>query len=148
MNVIAPPDRNEEEPMRNKTFILAIFVCAILAVYGAQGFDTEPVFTVDLVPDRRPVVAGEVLQLAAIVKIEPGWHVNSDEPGDEFSMPTTVKWMVPEGWPEPMTIFPDGDHVEFEFADGPIEVWEGEVVLVGRMTVPETPSGAFARESR
>jgi thiol:disulfide interchange protein DsbD len=143
MNVIAPPDRNEEEPMQKKTFILAILVGAILAVSGAQGFNAESVFTVDLVPDRQPVVAGEVLQLAAIVKIEPGWHVNSDEPGDEFSMPTTVKWLVPEGWPEPMTIFPDGDHVEFEFADGPIEVWEGEVVLVGRLTVPETAIGSI-----
>jgi len=128
--------------MRKTTFILAILVSAIVAAGAAEAFDAEPVFTVDLLPDRQPVVAGEVLQLAAVVKVDAGWHVNSDEPGDEFSMPTTVAWLVPEGWPEPMTIFPDGEHLEFDFSDVPIEVWEGEVVLIGRMTVPETAAGA------
>lgn len=143
MTEIARHERNEEEPMRNKIFILTILVCTVAAATNVLGFNAEPVFTVELVPDRQPVVAGEVLQLAAVVEVEPGWHINSDEPGDEFSMPTTVTWMVPEGWPEPMTIYPDGEHLEFDFADVPIEVWEGQVVLVGRMTVPESAIGSI-----
>jgi len=127
--------------MRYKTFVLAILACTIVAATGVEGFNAEPVFTVRLMPDRQPVVAGEVLQLAAVVKVEPGWHINSDEPGDEFSMPTTVAWLVPDGWPEPLTIFPDGEQLEFDFSDAPIEVWEGEVVLIGRLTVPETAAG-------
>ena len=107
-----------------------------------QGFKAEPVFKVDFGPDREPVVAGEVLQLAAVVTVDPGWHINSDDPGDEFSMPTTVVWRVPEGWPEPLTVFPDGEQLEFDFSDVPIEVWEGRVVFVGRMTVPESASGS------
>ncbi len=126
--------------MQRKTPLLAVLIWIV--ALAAQGFDAEPVFTVTLVPDRAPVVAGEVLQLAAVVEVEAGWHINSDEPGDEFSMPTTVAWLVPEGWPEPLTVFPDGEQLEFDFADVPIEVWEGKVVLVGRLTVPETAEGA------
>ena len=129
--------------MPKTTVIIAALVCTMLGGVAAEGFNAEPVFTVELVPDREPVVAGEVLQLAAVVKVEHGWHVNSDEPGDEFSMPTTVAWLVPEGWPEPMTIFPEGELLEFDFSDVPIEVWEGEVVLVGRMTVPEDAAGSI-----
>jgi thiol:disulfide interchange protein DsbD len=128
--------------MPKTTLALTVLVSIILGGAAAEAFNAEPVFTVELVPDREPVVAGEVLQLAAVVKIEHGWHVNSDEPGDEFSMPTTVAWLVPEGWPEPMTIFPDGESLEFDFSDVPIEVWEDEVVLVGRVTVPEDAAGS------
>ncbi len=127
--------------MQKKTSLLAILVWIVAFAPAAQGFKAEPVFTVELVPDRSPVVAGEVLQLAAVVNVEAGWHINSDEPGDEFSMPTTVAWLVPEGWPEPLTVFPDGEELEFDFSDVPIEVWEGKVVFVGRLTVPETADG-------
>ncbi|MEE4272598.1 MAG: cytochrome c biogenesis protein CcdA [Thermoanaerobaculales bacterium] len=128
--------------MRSRQFLLAIVMCLTAVTAAAQGFDSEPVFKVQLVADRDPVVAGEVVQLAAVVEIEPGWHINSDTPGDEFSMPTTVTWLLPDGWPEPLTVFPDGDLLEFDFADAPIEVWEASTVLVGRLTVPETASGS------
>jgi thiol:disulfide interchange protein DsbD len=128
----------------NKTVaLLTVLGLAVAAPVAAQGFDAEPVFRVELVPDRSPVVAGEVLQLAAVVTIDPGWHINSDDPGDEFSMETTVGWSLPEGWPEPLTVFPDGEQLEFEFADEPIEVWEGRVVLIGRLTVPDNALGAL-----
>ena len=119
--------------------LLALFTAALAA---GQGFEAEPVFTVELVPDRMPVVAGEEFQLAAVVRVESGWHVNSDQPGDEFSMPTTVRWLLPDGWPEPLTVFPDGELLEFDFSDVPLEVWQGDVTLIGRLTVPESASGA------
>jgi len=129
--------------MRTKMSLLAILAWIVALSASAQGFNAEPVFKVTLEPDRNPVVAGEVLQLAAIVTVESGWHINSDDPGDEFSMPTTVGWLVPEGWPEPLTIFPDGEQLEFDFSDVPIEVWEGKVVFVGRLTVPESAEGVI-----
>ena len=128
--------------MRKRTSLLAILLWLIVLAASAQGFNPEPVFTVTLHPDRAPVVAGEVLQLAAVVTVEPGWHINSDDPGDEFSMPTTVAWRVPEGWPEPLTVFPEGELLEFDFSEVPIEVWEGKVVFIGRLTVPENAEGS------
>lgn len=129
--------------MQRKTLLTVALLSLLALGASAQGFNADPVFTVELVPDRSPVVAGEVLQLAAVVTVEAGWHINSDEPGDEFSMPTTVGWQMPEGWPEPLTVFPDGEQLEFDFSDVPIEVWEGKVVFVGRLTVPDGAEGAL-----
>jgi thiol:disulfide interchange protein DsbD len=128
--------------MQRKTLLPLALVCLAALAASAQGFNADPVFTVALLPDHKPVVAGEVLQLAAVVTVESGWHINSDDPGDEFSMPTTVGWNMPDGWPEPVTLFPDGEQLEFDFSEVPIEVWEGKVVLVGRVTVPDTAGGA------
>ncbi len=128
--------------MQRKTLLPLALVCLAALAASAQGFNADPVFTVALLPDHKPVVAGEVLQLAAVVTVESGWHINSDDPGDEFSMPTTVGWNMPDGWPEPVTLFPDGEQLEFDFSEVPIEVWEGKVVLLGRVTVPDTAGGA------
>jgi len=127
--------------MHRKTVLFVVLTWIVALTAAAQGFKAEPVFEVGLFPDRDPVVAGDELELAAVVTVETGWHINSDEPGDEFSMPTTVTWLLPEGWPEPETVFPNGEQLEFEFADVPIEVWQGKVVIVGRLTVPETAEG-------
>ena len=106
------------------------------------GFNAaQTVFQVRLVPDRAPLVAGDELRLAVTLTIERGWHVNSDNPGDEFSLPTTVEFILPDGWPAPVVSFPDGEAVEFEFSDSPIEVWEYRAIILAGLVVPDTAAG-------
>ena len=127
--------------MRRALSLLPLVVVLGAGVGAAQGLVPEPVFDVRIQPDREPLVAGEPVQLAVVVQIERGWHVNTDSPGDEFSIPTSVDWTVPEGWPLPTTRFPDGRELRFGFSETPIEVWEGEAVLVGSLTVPADAAG-------
>jgi thiol:disulfide interchange protein DsbD len=132
----------EDEGKMKRTFVvLALLGIATAGQVVAQGFDGEPVFRVRLVPDRAPLVAGEELRLAVALTIDHGWHVNSNEPGDEFSLPTTVEFLLPDGWPVPVVAYPDGEALEFEFSDTPIEVWEGRAVILAGLTVPDTAAG-------
>ncbi len=121
--------------------LMAVLAAAVAAPAAAQGFESEPVFQVRLVADRAPAVAGEPLRLAVVLDVDRGWHVNSDEPGDDFSLPTTLGWVMPEGWPPPVVAFPDGTPLQFEFSEQPIEVWEGRVVIPAGTAVPEGASG-------
>jgi len=107
---------------------------------GAQGFG-DPVFSVQLLPDRQPLVAGEPYRLAVVVSVQEGWHVNSEDPGDEFAVPTTVEWTLPEGWSALTIHYPEAREVSFSFSPKPLRVWEGRAVLVAEGTVPETASG-------
>jgi thiol:disulfide interchange protein DsbD len=124
-----------------KTTILALLMLFAAGTVLAQGFDSEPVFRVRLVSDREPLVAGDELRFAVVLDVDQGWHVNSDNPGDEFSLPTTVEFLLPEGWPVPVVSFPDGEALEFEFSDTPIEVWEHRVVILSGLMVPESAVG-------
>jgi thiol:disulfide interchange protein DsbD len=111
----------------------------------AQGFETEPVFSIDVSADRSPLVAGETARLAVSITIDRGWHINTDDPGDEFSIATEVQWQLPEGWSQPNLGFPAGKGLEFSFSDTPIQVWEGTVSIVGDLTVPaDAAIGAVA----
>ena len=121
-------------------FLTWLTICAAGPAAG-QGFDADPVFKVRLVPDRAPLVAGDELRLAVTLTINRGWHVNSDDPGDEFSLPTTVEFILPDGWSAPVISFPDGEALEFEFSDTPIEVWEDRAVILAGLVVPETAEG-------
>jgi thiol:disulfide interchange protein DsbD len=127
--------------MRHLLVVGTLALAALVASGAAQDFEPEAVFSVKLVPDREPVVAGEELRLAAVLTVDEGWHVNSDQPGDEFSLPTELRFALPEGWLEPVLSFPDGTRLEFDFADAPIEVWEGETVIVASVTVPAAAVG-------
>ncbi len=127
--------------MKKLSIVLVVTLSAVAAVVSAQGLDPDPVFDVRIRPDREPIVAGQPLRLAAVLDVERGWHVNTDSPGDEFSIPTTLDWELPEGWPPPEVRFPDGRQLLFAFSETPIEVWEGRVVMVAELVVPDAALG-------
>jgi thiol:disulfide interchange protein DsbD len=131
-----------EHPMKQHRLliaILALLVCPwTVSNAAAQGFETEPVFSVQLEADRSPLVAGDTARLAVTITIDRGWHINTDDPGDEFSVPTEVRWGLPEGWTEPTMLYPAGKGLEFNFGPEPtvLQVWDGTVTIVGDLTVP------------
>jgi thioredoxin:protein disulfide reductase len=125
--------------MRHALVVVLVLLSSVLA--AAQEVDSEPVFAVRLAMDRAPLVAAGEAQLAVVLTIDRGWHVNSSSPGDEFSVPTSVSWTLPEGWSQPVMSFPGGRKQRFEFTEEPIEVWDGEVVMIGHLVVPEGAAG-------
>jgi len=124
-----------------RTFAMLLMVLAVSGVAAAQGLGGPPVFHVQLLPDREPLVAGEPYRLAVEVSIDPGWHVNTDNPGSDFSVPTTLQWKLPQGWETPAVRFPEGRSIKFDFSETPLHVWEGTVVLVASGTVPAGATG-------
>ena len=132
---------DKDEELMKRTTLLALLMLFAVGPLFAQGFDGEPVFQVRLAADREPLVAGDELRLAVVLAIDRGWHVNSDNPGDDFSLPTEVEFLLPDGWPVPVVSFPDGEALEFDFSDTPIEVWEDQVVILSGLVVPESAAG-------
>ncbi len=121
-----------------RRIVLSVAVAvAVVGPAAAQGFG-DPVFSVAVHPDREPLVAGETYRIAVAVTIEDGWHINSQDPGDEFAVPTTVEWELPEGWPQPTMTFPEAEAKSFSFSSSPLKVWEGRPVLIAEGRVPAT----------
>ncbi len=124
-----------------RTFAALLMVLAVAGAATAQGLGGEPVFQVGLSADREPLVAGEPYRLLVELTVDEGWHVNTEDPGDEFAVATTVAWELPEGWAAPAMSWPPGHAITFEFSEAPLEVWEGTVVLEASGTVPEGFTG-------
>ncbi|HVT19597.1 MAG TPA: thioredoxin family protein [Thermoanaerobaculia bacterium] len=86
--------------------------------------------------DRTAYEAGATAQLAALVSIDSGWHVNSNRPTYDYLIPTALELALPSGWPKAAVKYPAAKKKSFAFADEPLSVFDGEVVIAAAVAVP------------
>ncbi len=91
---------------------------------------------VRLAADRTAYRSGTEARIAAVVTIEPGWHVNSRNPTFEYLIPTEVQFHIPPGWTEPAVAYPPGTMQTFAFAPDPISVYDGQVEVIATLAIP------------
>jgi len=119
-----------------------------LAVFGAGTAHAQPPHPekadIHLAVDRTAYEGGSTARVAALVSIEHGWHVNSHQPTFDYLIPTVLDLQVPAGWPEETVQYPKAEMRTFAFADQPLAVYEGDVVILSEVRIPkETPQGTF-----
>ena len=124
--------RNHFNPWVVRKFpaVLALIFCG-LSAFAQTGADR--VFA-SLVADTTAVIPGKPFTAGLLLKMQPGWHTYSRDPGDS-GLPTSIQWDLPPGfkageiqWPAPQK------KVE---ADGSkTNVYEGEVLLAVKITPP------------
>jgi Disulphide bond corrector protein DsbC len=127
------------------TWVLAI-LAALIGVGGAQG---QNVSAKDVVAPAAfvsydPVGRGMTLQVAVVLKIRPGFHVNAHEVTEEYLIPTEIHADVPAGFKAGNVIYPKGTLESFAFAkDKKLNVYTDTVTVKLPLTVlPDAPLGA------
>jgi suppressor for copper-sensitivity B len=99
--------------------------------------------------DHPAVAAGETARISALVAIESGWHVNSHTPTFDYLIPTELELELPAGWPRAVIDYPPAQKKSFAFADVPLSVYDGDVVIAAQVKVPGgAKPGAFAIRAR
>ena len=73
----------------------------------------------NLAIDRTAYDSGSTARIAALVAIEPGWHVHSNKPTLDYLIPTVLDLQVPVGWPEETIQYPQAEIQTFAFAEEP-----------------------------
>ena len=91
-----------------------------------------------------PVPRGKEFQVAVVVEIARGFHMNSHKPTDAYLIPTTLTPLVPAGLQLLDTIYPAGQLEKFSFSPNkPLDVYTGKVTLRLRLAVAaDAPLGA------
>jgi suppressor for copper-sensitivity B len=99
---------------------------------------------VNLAVDRTAYESGSTARVAVLVSIEKEWHVNSHKPTFDYLIPTVLDLELPAGWPEETTEYPQHEMQSFAFADQPLAVYDGDVVILSEVKIPEgAPQGTF-----
>jgi len=86
--------------------------------------------------EHPAVAAGETARISALVSIEAGWHVNSHTPTFDYLIPTELELELPAGWPAPAIDYPPAKKKTFAFADVPLSVYDGDVVIAAQVKLP------------
>ncbi len=99
--------------------------------------------------DQAAYAAGAAVKLSALVAIDPGWHVNSHTPTFDYLIPTELELDLPAGWVKAVVEYPPAQKKSFAFADVPLSVYDGDVVIQALLKIPAgTRPGVFPLRAR
>lgn len=111
---------------------MVILAAASLAgVSNAQEHVPSPreVVTPAVYVSAEPAARGGSFQIAVVLNIRPGFHVNAREKSAEYLIATDLKAEVPAGFKTGEVAYPKGELHTFTFSKTPLNVYQGKVIL-------------------
>ncbi len=98
--------------------------------------------TIDIIPEKTDIKAGETLYVAIKQQIHPGWHTYWKNPGDSGE-PTHVNWILPDGFEAGTLMFPTPKPIAYP----PLTNYgyEGTVYFLQTITAPPVLSDGPVR---
>lgn len=84
------------------------------------------------------VKQGSSFQVAVVLDIRDGYHINSNRPAEDFLIPTALKLKALPGLRPSAVRYPKAKIQKFSFSETPMSVFEGRTVL--RFTARALPS--------
>jgi Thiol:disulfide interchange protein DsbD, N-terminal len=131
-----------------RAFAAFLIVFAGVAVFASRVAAQAPPSGKDVVAPTAyvsfdPVARGASFQVAVIMKIRPGFHVNAREVTEDYLIRTDLRAEVPAGFKAGEVVYPKGTLQTFSFSkDKPLNVYTDSVTLFVPVTaLSEAPAG-------
>ncbi|MGB5849384.1 MAG: cytochrome c biogenesis protein CcdA, partial [Ignavibacteriaceae bacterium] len=110
-----------------KLFILVIAIIIFTKPAFSQfGLQNEIVKIKAYQSFDKTYPAGE-FKIAIEADVEKTWHINSQNPKDEYLIPTTVMIDDTINFKLLKLVYPEAHDIKLDFSDTPLSVWEGKV---------------------
>jgi thiol:disulfide interchange protein DsbD len=124
------------------TAILLVIVAALPSAHPQIPSGREVVSPSAYV-SLEPVARGTSFQVAIVLKIRNGFHINARKPSAEYLIPTDLRANLPAGFKSAgETSYPKGELHTFAFSKTPLNVYQDRVVLRVPLTAqPDAPLG-------
>lgn len=84
----------------------------------------------EIFSSMEPAGRGGSFQIAVVMNIRPGFHVNAREKSEEYLIATDLKAHLPEGFTSGEVVYPKGKLETFTFSKKPLNVYQGKVILL------------------
>lgn len=113
------------------TFARAIaLACAAFApAANPQVPSGRDVVKPEVYASMEPAGRGSSFQIAVVMNIRPGFHVNAREKSEEYLIATDLKAALPSGFSGGEVVYPKGKLESFTFSKKPLNVYQGTVIL-------------------
>ncbi|HEV2489341.1 MAG TPA: protein-disulfide reductase DsbD domain-containing protein [Candidatus Acidoferrales bacterium] len=76
-----------------------------------------------------PVPRNHEFEIAVVVRIMPGFHMNANKVSLDYLIPTTLTATLPAGFKEIATSYPEGKTLKLSFSDTPLSVYTGSFTV-------------------
>jgi len=123
---------------------LALAFVGLIAATDAQIPNAKDVVTSVAYTSFEPVARGKEFQIAVVVKIRDGYHINARKTTLEYLIPTELRAELPVGYKASEVTYPNGTLKSFAFSQSEkLNVYTGTVTLHLKVTAPaDAPLGA------
>ncbi len=117
-------------PVRLLVLATALGVLLSATRVNGQIPTGKEVVTPEAFASYDPAAKGEWFQIAVVMKIRPGFHVNAREVSADYLIPTELKVELPAGFKAGEIQYPKGTLETFSFSkDKPLNVYTNSVVV-------------------
>jgi hypothetical protein len=125
----------------------ATLIAAALLLSSPAGSQTpsgKDVVAPEAYASHDPVARGMSFQVAVVLKIRPGFHVNAREVTEDYLIPTDLRAEVPAGFQLGTVTYPKGTLQTFTFSKNKkLNVYSGNVTILLPLTaLPTAPLGS------
>jgi DsbC/DsbD-like thiol-disulfide interchange protein len=130
-----------------KFFALLLSSLVVAAFFpgtaGSQTPSGKDVVSPEAFASSEPVARGKMFQVAVVMKIRPGFHVNAREVTADYLIPTDLRVEAPDGFKLGEIVYPKGTLQTFTFSkDKQLNVYTNSVIIRFPLTVlPNAPIG-------
>lgn len=115
--------------------VLLLAILAALPSASQQVPNPKDVVSTAAFASMDPVGRGGAFQIAVVVKIRNGFHINAREKSEEYLIATDLQANVPAGFQAGEVSYPQGKLHAFAFSKKPLNVYEDSIVLRIPVTV-------------
>lgn len=117
---------------------ILILICILFLVgFSSDGSDGE-VLDVKTFLSHDGVKPGGVIDVAFLLDILPGWHINGPELADQFLIPCTLLIEEEKAVEVVDTYYPVPEKRFYSFSEVELLIYEGKVVLGVRIKIGDT----------
>jgi thiol:disulfide interchange protein DsbD len=123
------------------TSILEVFILIILVHAGLPdqiNNENEEILKARLIAPTKSLVKQESSPILVEITIQDGWHINSDQPLEDFLIPTKIKFDDRSGVSFGRIQYLEPELKKFSFSDTKMEVYEGRIYVLTTITISPT----------
>jgi hypothetical protein len=125
-----------------RVFAGLVFSAAALVAH-AQAPSGRDVVSPSAYLSREPVIRGASFQVAVVLKIRDGFHINAREKSADYLIATDLRVESPAGFKLGEVSYPKGELRTFSFSKTPLNVYQGQIVLrLPAQALANAPLGA------
>jgi len=118
--------------MLRKFVYLFYFIIPLICLSSVQAF--QPLaLTLKAESSANPISAGSAFKIALIVDIQPGYHINSNQPLEEAYKATKASFSYIEGVSFGKVYYPEGEIKKFEFAISDLSIYEDQIIIFSEL---------------
>src|SRR2546430_15397196 len=130
--------------MKIKAAIFPIGLLALSTALLPQVPSGRDVVKPETYVSLDPAARGRALEIAVVMKIRPGFHVNAREKSEDYLIATDLKAELPAGFSSGEVSYPKGKLEKFAFSKIPLNVYQDTVIL--RMPITALASVSLGQQ--